>query len=54
MYHMVINISNLDEIFQIAIKYFNIFQFKALQNLPKFGIFGLKTNRLATLVATSQ
>jgi hypothetical protein len=26
------------------------FQAKALQNLPKLGFFGLKVNRLATLV----
>jgi hypothetical protein len=31
------------------IKYTNICHSKALQNLPKFGIFGLKTNHLATL-----
>jgi hypothetical protein len=35
----------------MAIKYTNIFQSKALQNLPKLGFFGLKTNRLATLDA---
>jgi hypothetical protein len=34
----------------MAIKYINFFQSKALQNLPKIGIFGLKTNHLATLV----
>jgi hypothetical protein len=33
----------------MAIKYTNIYHSKALQNLPKFGIFGLKTNHLATL-----
>jgi hypothetical protein len=33
----------------MAIKYTNIYQSKALQNLPKIGIFGLKTNHLATL-----
>jgi hypothetical protein len=33
----------------MAIKYINIFQSKALQNLPKLGFFGLKTNHLATL-----
>jgi hypothetical protein len=33
----------------MVIKYANIFYSKALQNLPKFGIFGFKTNHLATL-----
>jgi hypothetical protein len=33
----------------MVIKYSNIYHSKALQNLPKFGIFGLKTNHLATL-----
>jgi hypothetical protein len=32
----------------MAITYINIFQSKALQNLPKVGIFGLKSNHLAT------
>jgi hypothetical protein len=32
------------------IKYIKIFQSKALPNLPKFGIFGSKTNHLATLL----
>jgi hypothetical protein len=36
--------------FQMVIKYTNIYHSKALHNLPKFGIFGLKTNHLATLV----
>jgi hypothetical protein len=31
------DIPNGHEIFQMAIKYINIFQSKALQNLPKFG-----------------
>jgi hypothetical protein len=31
------NIPNGHYIFQTAIKYTNIFHFKALQNLPKFG-----------------
>jgi hypothetical protein len=31
------NIPNLHKIFQVAIKYINIFQSKALQNLPKLG-----------------
>jgi hypothetical protein len=43
------NIPNVCKIFQMPIKYINIYQSKALQNLPKFGIFGLKRNRLATL-----
>jgi hypothetical protein len=34
----------------MVIKYTNIFLFKALQNLPKSGIFGSKTNHLATLL----
>jgi hypothetical protein len=34
----------------VAVKYINIFLSKALQNLPKIGIFGLITNHLATLV----
>jgi hypothetical protein len=34
----------------MVIKYTNIYHSKALQNLPKFGLFGLKTNHLATLV----
>jgi hypothetical protein len=32
------NIPNLHKIFQMAIKYINIFQSKAIQNLPKSGI----------------
>jgi hypothetical protein len=36
-------------IFQMGIKYTNIFHSKALQNLHKWKIFGLKTYRLATL-----
>jgi hypothetical protein len=34
----------------MVIKYTNIYQSKALQKLPKFVIFGLKTNHLATLI----
>jgi hypothetical protein len=34
---MVIRIINVHKIFQEALKYINIFQSKALQNLPKFG-----------------
>jgi hypothetical protein len=37
----------------MVIKYNNIYHSKALQNLPKFGIFGLKTNHLATLLSTT-
>jgi hypothetical protein len=36
----------------MAKKYINIFQSKALKNLPKMGIFGLKINHLATLIPT--
>jgi hypothetical protein len=37
------------KIFQKAIKCSNIFQSKALQNLPTLGFFGLKMNHLAAL-----
>jgi hypothetical protein len=33
----------------MVIKYTNIYHSKAIKNLPKFGIFGLKTNHLETL-----
>jgi hypothetical protein len=33
----------------MVIKYTNVYHSKALQNVPKFGIFGLKTNHLAAL-----
>jgi hypothetical protein len=33
---------------QVSVNYTNIFHCKALQNLLKFGFFGLKTNHLAT------
>jgi hypothetical protein len=36
----------------MAIKYFKIFQFKTVQNLPQIEIFGFKTNNLATLLQT--
>jgi hypothetical protein len=36
--------------FQLVIKYNNIFHSKALQNFTKIGIFGLKTIHLATLL----
>jgi hypothetical protein len=32
------------------VKYTNNFHCKTVQNLPNFGIFGLKRNHLATLV----
>jgi hypothetical protein len=35
----------------MVIKYTKIYHSKSVKNLPKFGIFGLKTNRLATLFA---
>jgi hypothetical protein len=38
----------------MVIKYTNIYHSKAVKNLPKFGIFGLKTNHLATLVSSPQ
>jgi hypothetical protein len=34
----------------MVIKYTKILHCKTLQNFPKIGIFGLKTNHLATLV----
>jgi hypothetical protein len=37
---------------QTALRYTNIFHSKSLQNIPKFGIFGLKINHLATLIPT--
>jgi hypothetical protein len=46
-------IPNGNKRFQMGIKYTNIHHSKALQNLPKFGIFGLKTNHLATLPTTA-
>jgi hypothetical protein len=52
MYQMIIctyNIPNIHKIFQMILKYTNIFQSKALQKLPKIGIIGLKINHLATL-----
>jgi hypothetical protein len=36
----------------MVIKYTNIYHSNALQNIPKFGIFGLKINHLATLICT--
>jgi hypothetical protein len=37
----------------MVIKYTNSYHSKAFQNLPKIGIFGLKTNHLAILVYVS-
>jgi hypothetical protein len=37
----------------MVIQYTKIFYYKALENLPKIGIFDLKTNHLATLHETS-
>jgi hypothetical protein len=37
-----INIPNVHKIFQMAVKYISIFQYKALQNFPKFGFLVLK------------
>jgi hypothetical protein len=34
----------------MVIEYTNIYHLNALKHLPKFGIFGLKTNHLATLL----
>jgi hypothetical protein len=36
--------------FQMVIKHTDIYNSKTLQNLPQTGIFGLKTNHLATLL----
>jgi hypothetical protein len=48
-------ISNRHKLYQMVIKYmYNIYHSKALQNLPKYGIFGLKTNHLATLLSTAE
>jgi hypothetical protein len=35
----------------MVIKYTNIYHSKAFQNFTKIGIFGLKTNHLATLLS---
>jgi hypothetical protein len=37
MYYVVIKIPNVLKILEMVIKYINIFQSKALQNLPKLG-----------------
>jgi hypothetical protein len=46
------NITKDRKMDQASIKYTIIFHCNTLQNLPKFGFFGLKTNRLATLHRT--
>jgi hypothetical protein len=38
----------------MAIKYINLFQSKALELLTQIGIFGLKINHLATLLAEAR
>jgi hypothetical protein len=38
----------------MVINYTNIFHYRALQNIPKFGVFGLKINHLATLHFTAR
>jgi hypothetical protein len=48
------SIPNGHKIFQMVIKYTNIYHSKALKNLPNFRGFGLKTNHLATLPAPAQ
>jgi hypothetical protein len=45
------NVPNILKVFQMAIKYINILQSEALQKFSQIGIFGLKTNHLATLNA---
>jgi hypothetical protein len=49
LYQMSINLTKDCKMDQVSIKSTNFFQCKTLQNLPKFGFFGLKTNHLATL-----
>jgi hypothetical protein len=41
---------NIRKIFQMIIKYSNIFLFRGLPNFTEIGIFGWKTNHLATLI----
>jgi hypothetical protein len=45
------NIPNVCKIFQMAIKYINIFQSRGPPKFTQIGIFGLKRNHLATLPA---
>jgi hypothetical protein len=47
-----LNMANGRKIYQMDIKYTNIFHCKALQNLPKICIFGLKIYHLATLISS--
>jgi hypothetical protein len=47
------NIPNIHNVFLMAIKYINIFQSEALKIFSQIGIFGLKTNHLATLLGTA-
>jgi hypothetical protein len=49
MYRMVIKYPNIHKVLQMDTKYISIFQSKALIFF-QIGIFGLKTNHLATLV----
>jgi hypothetical protein len=41
-YQMIKNIPNSRKIFQMTIKYTNVFHFKAPQNLPKLGFFSFE------------
>jgi hypothetical protein len=45
------NIPNVYKIFQIALKYINIFQSETVKIFSQIGILGLKTNHLATLLS---
>jgi hypothetical protein len=49
----IIYVPTVHKIYQMSIKYTNIFHCKTLQNLPKFELFGLKIYRLATLLFNS-
>jgi hypothetical protein len=49
IYQMIIKIPNRRKIDQVATKYTNIIPCTTLQNLPKFGLFGLELYHLATL-----
>jgi hypothetical protein len=42
------------KVMQMTIKCIYMFNSKALQNFPKFGCFGSKTNHLATLIHFSK
>jgi hypothetical protein len=52
MFRMVTTYPKSHAIFQMALKYISSFQSEALKIFPKIGIFGLKTNHLATLRKT--